>query len=90
MVSIGASDLHLTSGMPPLVRMDGHMKPLEASLPPLEPAQIQELLAEITPEKNRTEFTARHDTDFAYEIRAWRGSARTCFWIARAWAPCSG
>ena len=68
MAATGASDLHLSVGMPPLVRKDGRMQPLVEGAPALDPASIEQLLRPIVPEKNATEFGARHDTDFAYEI----------------------
>ena len=68
MVKAGASDLHLTVGSPPIVRKDGHMVPLDASAGPLTPQDLVSLLGPIMPEKNRKEFTEKHDTDFAYEI----------------------
>jgi twitching motility protein PilT len=68
MATMGASDLHLTAGMPPLVRKDGRMQPLEEGAPALDPAAMSALLQPIVPAKNAEEFAARHDTDFAYEI----------------------
>jgi twitching motility protein PilT len=63
-----ASDLHLSSGMPPIVRKDGTMQPLDASAGALDADAIAGLVHPIMPEKNRAEFRDRHDTDFAYEI----------------------
>jgi len=68
MVGAGASDLHITVGVPPLIRKDGHMQPLDAAAAALTAESSAALLQEIMPEKNRTEFAAVHDTDFAYEI----------------------
>jgi twitching motility protein PilT len=68
MCTAGASDLHLSCGMPPLVRKDGGIQPLDASAAPLTPEAMTGLLDPIMPEKNRREFEERHDTDFAYEI----------------------
>ena len=68
MCEIGASDLHLTSGMPPLVRKDGEMRPLVEGAAPYTRDALARLLMEITPAHNRAEFEARNDTDFAYEI----------------------
>jgi twitching motility protein PilT len=68
MVAIKASDLHLSVGVPPLVRKDGRMQPLDPAAPPLEPADVVQLLHEIVPGKNREEFEQRHDSDFAYEL----------------------
>ena len=68
MCAMGASDLHLCVGSPPVVRKDGHMMPLDAAAAPLDGANLEILLAPIMPERNRKEYTERHDTDFAYEI----------------------
>ena len=68
MVKVGASDLHLSVGSPPLVRKDGHMEKLDPAAVPLTAQDLVHLLGPIMPEKNRKEFTERHDTDFAYEI----------------------
>jgi twitching motility protein PilT len=68
MCESGASDLHLCVGMPPLIRKDGHMKPLDPNQPPLTNEMMTRLLDPITPLHNREEFTDDHDTDFAYEI----------------------
>jgi len=68
MYKMKASDLHLSSGMPPLVRLDGSMQPLEEGAAPLSPEAIVALLDPIMPAKNLEEFERRHDTDWAYEI----------------------
>ncbi len=68
MCRIGASDLHLSVGMPPLVRKDGTIQPLDPGLGPLNGDHMVSLTDPIMPAKNREEFAARHDTDFAYEI----------------------
>ena len=68
MCTSGASDLHLSCGMPPTVRKDGSIQPLDASAAPLNPETMMALLDPILPEKNRKEYNERHDTDFAYEI----------------------
>ncbi len=66
MISRNASDLHLTMGQQPRLRLDGHMLLME--LPPLTPARMAELLWPICPPKNRKEFESDSDTDFAYEV----------------------
>ncbi|MFA5907295.1 MAG: type IV pilus twitching motility protein PilT [Vicinamibacterales bacterium] len=68
MVDAKASDLHLSSDMPPLIRKDGHMQALDAGMGALTPEGIAALLQPIMPPPNRDEFERRHDTDFAYEI----------------------
>jgi twitching motility protein PilT len=68
MCDLKASDLHLCSGTPPLVRKDGEMQPLAEEAGPLTTEILRRLLSEIMPEANKQEFESRHDTDFAYEI----------------------
>ncbi len=68
MSEVGASDLHLSVSMPPLIRKDGKMQPLECSESRLTDDVMADLLYSIMPERNHDEFEARSDTDFAYEI----------------------
>ncbi len=68
MAELGASDLHLSVSMPPLIRKDGKIKPLREGDTALTPDSMRHLLTSIMPPKNQEEFAARHDTDFAYEI----------------------
>ncbi|HXG90660.1 MAG TPA: type IV pilus twitching motility protein PilT [Vicinamibacterales bacterium] len=68
MCELGASDLHLCVGMPPLVRKDGRIQPLGGTAPEMTDDLLARLLDPIMPEANRKEFAERHDTDFAYEI----------------------
>jgi twitching motility protein PilT len=64
-----ASDLHLSVSLPPMIRKDGKILPLDETMPTLTPDAMRELLTSIMPEKNKEEFENRHDTDFAYEIK---------------------
>lgn len=68
MEAMGASDLHLSVSMPPMVRKDGKMKQLEDGRPALTEEAMKSLLTSIMPAKNKEEFAVRNDTDFAYEI----------------------
>ncbi|MGB7201024.1 MAG: PilT/PilU family type 4a pilus ATPase [Pyrinomonadaceae bacterium] len=67
MAEIGASDLHLSVSMPPLVRKDGKIQTLGDG-DTLSADAMRDLLTSIMPAKNQEEFARRHDTDFAYEI----------------------
>jgi twitching motility protein PilT len=71
MLARRASDLHLSSDCPPTFRVDGDMTP-DAEYGPLPPERLKELLWSIAPEKNREEWHARKDTDFAHETAAAR------------------
>lgn len=67
-----ASDLHLSSGVVPMVRVDGDMRPLGGRAP-LSAEALQRMLWPIVPERSRDEFSRRRDADFGYELQ---GSAR--------------
>jgi twitching motility protein PilT len=67
LVTAKGSDLHLGAQQAPRWRVDGDLKVIAGFAPPT-PEQLKELLWAITPERNRVEFEARNDTDFAYEL----------------------
>ena len=66
MINEGASDLHLSTGVPPFLRKDGEMAAMQE--PPFSSNELHAVLMEIIPERNRIEFAEDFDTDFAYEI----------------------
>lgn len=68
MQAMGASDLHLAVGTPPVVRKDGRMQPLLAGAEALSADGVMDLLLPVLPEQNKREFRERHDTDFAYDL----------------------
>jgi twitching motility protein PilT len=68
MAEMKASDLHLSVSMPPMIRKDGKIMTMNQTDEPLTAETMRKLLLSIMPQKNREEFEARHDTDFAYEI----------------------
>jgi twitching motility protein PilT len=67
MVDAGGSDLHLSAGETPRIRVDGDMRPLEGGRV-LSAEETARLLEDVMPEKNREEFKERNDTDFAHTI----------------------
>ncbi|HWJ22130.1 MAG TPA: type IV pilus twitching motility protein PilT [Gemmatimonadaceae bacterium] len=67
MVEKSASDLHLRTGEPPILRTHGEMMRLEGR-PVLEADHLEMMLASIMPERNKKEFAEANDTDYAYEI----------------------
>ncbi|MGC8724249.1 MAG: type IV pilus twitching motility protein PilT, partial [Acidobacteriota bacterium] len=66
MVGRGASDLHLTTGEPPILRISGEIVRMDH--PAITPEQMAGLLLPICPEKNRKEYEETRDTDFAYQM----------------------
>jgi twitching motility protein PilT len=62
-----ASDLHVSTTAPPLLRIDGEMVPV-AGESAFSPESMERMLMPIVPERNREEFERTHDSDFAYEL----------------------
>jgi len=62
----GASDLHLVSGSPPMLRLHGDLQPIEYA--PLTSDVIVGLLAEIMTEDQMMRYQALEEVDFAYEV----------------------
>ncbi|MFO0557434.1 MAG: type IV pilus twitching motility protein PilT [Polyangiales bacterium] len=74
---LNGSDLHLSCGNPPKLRLHGEIQNLEDG-PILEHDKLKSMLFQIMPPKNREEFDRRRDTDWAYEIEGlarFRGNA---------------
>ncbi len=61
-----ASDIHLSSGSPVMLRIDGDMVPLP-EYGPMDPAKLKAAIWSIAPERNKEEWTKVQDTDFAHE-----------------------
>ncbi|MDH3284551.1 MAG: type IV pilus twitching motility protein PilT [Acidobacteriota bacterium] len=86
MVERGASDLHLSSGGRPTLRVDGRIEQVEDS-PSLDAETVARLIDPIAPERNRVEFRETKDTDFAYSID---GLARfRCNFFVDRKGPCA-
>ena len=67
LVEQSGSDLHLRCGEPPILRRHGEMVRLDEQAP-LDDTTLSRMLHVIMPERNRTEYAATNDSDFAYEI----------------------
>ncbi len=61
-----ASDLHLASGNPPMLRISGELHRVD--YPPMESDDLRSMLYEITPEYKIKVFEETGDVDFGYEI----------------------
>ena len=66
-IESGASDLHLTAGKCPAMRLDGGIVPLGDYGTP-HPDELAAMLMEILPPHVKAEFEQTHDADFAYEL----------------------
>jgi twitching motility protein PilT len=62
----GASDLHLSAGLPPMIRVDGDVRRI--NLPALDAKAVQELIYDIMNDKQRQDFEELLETDFSFEV----------------------
>ncbi|MFA5291464.1 MAG: type IV pilus twitching motility protein PilT [Phycisphaerae bacterium] len=63
-IKMGGSDVHLTVGRPPVLRVHGRLRSLETKV--LEPEDTSALMKSITPDKNQQEFQEVGGTDFGF------------------------
>jgi twitching motility protein PilT len=64
----GGSDLHLSTGAPPLMRLHGEMVRYDETTAPFTSDGLKALLWPIVPTRSRDDFTRRRDADFAHEV----------------------
>ncbi len=61
-----ASDLHLSSGLPPMIRVDGEVRRI--NLPPLDTKEVHALIYEIMNDFQRRDFEENLEADFSFEV----------------------
>jgi twitching motility protein PilT len=61
-----ASDLHLSSGLPPMIRVDGDVRRI--NIPALDHKQVHALVYDIMSDKQRRDFEEFLEVDFSFEI----------------------
>jgi twitching motility protein PilT len=71
MVEKGASDLHLTVGTPPQLRVDGSLYPVK--VPPLAPTDTQRLCYSVLTETQKKRFEEKNEIDMSFQ---WRNVSR--------------
>ena len=62
----GAPDMHLSSGLPPMIRVDGDIRRI--NVPALDSKEVYGLIYEIMNDKQRKEFEEFLECDFSFEI----------------------
>ena len=61
-----ASDLHLSAGLPPMIRVDGDIR--RVNVPPLEHREVHDMVYDIMNDKQRKDFEEFLETDFSFEV----------------------
>ncbi|MFH0871773.1 MAG: type IV pilus twitching motility protein PilT [bacterium] len=67
MIEKGGSDLHLTTGVPPMLRLHGKLMPLD--LPPLTPADTKSLAYSILTDAQKHKFEENKELDFSFGVK---------------------
>jgi len=62
-----ASDIHLTTGLPPMVRVDGEIIPLPYTS--MEPMDTRRLVYDVLTDDQLSKFEQTHELDFAYSLK---------------------
>jgi twitching motility protein PilT len=63
----GASDLHITTGSPPQLRIDGDLAPLR--LPPMDPVQTKQLCYSILTDAQKLRFEEDQELDLSFGVK---------------------
>lgn len=61
-----ASDLHLSAGLAPMIRVDGEVRRI--NLPTLEHSEVYRLVYDIMNDKQRRDYEEKLETDFSFEV----------------------
>ena len=61
-----ASDLHLSAGLPPMIRVDGEIRRI--NVPPMDHGEVQSLIYDIMNDQQRRDFEDQLETDFSFEV----------------------
>ncbi len=78
MVENEASDLHLTVGIPPVIRINGELRPIPG-LPSLNPEDTGALARGLMSEKQMAKFERNREIDFAISLRRLGRFRVNCF-----------
>jgi twitching motility protein PilT len=61
-----SSDLHLSAGLPPMIRVDGDLRKI--NLPPLEHKEVIKIIYDVMNDRQRKGFEEHLEVDFSFEI----------------------
>jgi twitching motility protein PilT len=67
MIEKGSSDLHITTGTPPQIRVDGRLTPL--NLPSLAPAETKQLIYSVLTDSQKQKFEEENELDLSFGIK---------------------
>ena len=62
----GASDLHLSAGQPPIIRIDGDIRRI--NLPSMDEKKVHEMIYDIMNDRQRKDYEKHFELDFSFEV----------------------
>jgi twitching motility protein PilT len=65
-VKNGCSDLHLSAGLPPMIRVDGDVRRI--NVPSMDHTEVHDLVYDIMDDKQRKDYEEFWECDFSFEI----------------------
>jgi twitching motility protein PilT len=65
-VKNGCSDLHLSAGLPPMIRVDGDVRRI--NVPPLDHKEVHDMVYDIMNDKQRKDYEEFLECDFSFEV----------------------
>ena len=65
-VKNGASDLHLSAGLPPMIRVDGDVRRI--NVPSLDHKDVHDMVYDIMNDKQRKDYEEFLECDFSFEV----------------------
>lgn len=65
-VKNGCSDLHLSAGLPPMIRVDGDIRKI--NIPPMDHKDVHDMVYDIMNDKQRKDYEEFLECDFSFEI----------------------
>lgn len=62
----GASDLHLSAGLPPMIRVDGDVRRI--NVPAMDKSEVHDLMYDIMNDRQQKDFEEFLETDFSFDV----------------------
>jgi twitching motility protein PilT len=69
MIEKGASDLHVTTGNPPMFRIDGKLVVADSEVPPLDPSDTKALCYSVLTDAQKHRFEEHNELDFSFGLK---------------------
>jgi twitching motility protein PilT len=69
MIERGASDLHITTGSPPRLRIDGRLMPIRTNAQPLSPTETKALCYSVLTDAQKHKFEQQNELDFSFGLK---------------------